>query len=104
MDRQEHLPHQSGNRVVAFSIGNYLHPAARTDAQGLDGCGLLHEMSRGLSDGALVSEHVLDATQCLSYLTIELRGAIPEQLRPALGRYAYGATSARRCARTTRHR
>ena len=40
--------------------------------------------------GAIVAPYVIDNTKCISYLTIELRGSIPVELRPLMGDWVFG--------------
>ncbi len=60
------------------------------DSPGVDQCGTCTRCLDACPTDAIVAPYELDATKCLSYLTIEVRGSVAESLRPAIREQLYG--------------
>ena len=70
--------------VILTSLG--LAP----DLPAPDRCGTCTRCIEACPTDAILAPYRLDSNRCISYLTIEERGAIPEELRAGMGRHVFG--------------
>ena len=83
--------------VITLEAGSYVLLASIAisvplpgDSPSRRGCGSCTACIPSCPTGAIVAPGVIDARRCISYLTIEHRGAIPLELRPLMGTWVFG--------------
>ena len=83
--------------LISRRLGNWIFlseiiTAARLtpDDPETNHCGTCSRCIAACPTGAITEPFRLDSRLCVSYLTIELKGSIPEELRPAIGDRIYG--------------
>jgi len=74
-----------------FALGEiYTDLPLPTDSVPENHCGTCQKCMDVCPTGAIVAPYSLDARRCIAYLTVELKGSIPEDLRPLIGNRVYG--------------
>lgn len=74
-----------------FFIGEiFLNLPLKSDHPVADRCGTCTRCIDSCPTGAIVADGVVDARRCISYLTIETKSPVPEELRPLVGNHVFG--------------
>jgi epoxyqueuosine reductase len=83
--------------LISRKLGNWIFLSeiittveVEPDAPEKNRCGTCTRCIAACPTEAIRAPFELDARRCISYLTIELKGSIPEELRPAIGTRIYG--------------
>jgi len=85
------LNQELGSWLLLGAIVTSLSVGERTALEvAADRCGSCTRCIDACPTGALVAPREMDATRCISYLTIEKKGVIPEELRKGMGRQVFG--------------
>lgn len=81
-----------------FFLGElYTDLALPVDNATTEHCGTCTSCIEVCPTQAIIEPYVVDARRCISYLTIELHGAIPTELRPLIGNRIYGCDDCQLC-------
>ncbi len=90
LDWQEHLPDQQGRRQLVLPWRNLRRLPLAGRHAGSAHCGTCTRCIDICPTQAIVAPNRIDARRCISYLTIELKGSIPEEFRTTIGNRIFG--------------
>jgi len=73
--------------LAEILLGIYLEPDTPFE---FDRCGSCTRCLQACPTACILPDRTIDSRRCISYLTIELKGAVPLELRPKMGNWVFG--------------